>query len=483
MGTPTRVTANPITVRPTAQAFVKPTNWRVEWMRGLSLEEVDKKIQELKKFAETADADLAAVYYAPVYRGKDYIDTYKTNIAAAKVIHAFEKMMDANDGVPPSWKEAIARVKTEETKTLKEFEDFFKRFTYGKDPYTKQVYDEAKETVNAIDAFDVNDFQYNPASAPPVPEPAGYMMRTLHTRPENEYILYDSHADKQPEVVKDAFKRIYDSLDKKQQAVFNRSIGHVRPDRQNGRDLYNALSAVLEQGGMPSELCDMFTSEMLHAEGVAGIKFFDGVSRYSAAQGTPGTYNYVDFGDKDEGAQIIATDINPINQTQPMQKSEILFSRSEKFTNPELAKQSKFIKKIVATDKTLWEKIKANTTGLAFETQLVDRFAGFERLAKYMDPVKGTQMLYYLRMYDQRMNFVSQAVSNGAPAIVEKTRPDGKVERLIESKESANIHNVVQILKEAQPMVGNAEAVNRIFTLYMAAIRADNKGLVTGPYP
>jgi hypothetical protein len=484
MGTPTRVTATPIRnygYGPVAvKTVAKPTSWRVEWMRGLSLEEVDKKIQELKKFAETADADLAAVYYAPVYRGKDYIDTYKTNIAAAKVIHAFEKMMDANDGVPPSWKEAIARVKTEETKTLKEFEDFFKRFTYGKDPYTKQVYDEAKETVNAIDAFDVNDFQYNPASAPPVPEPAGYMMRTLHTRPENEYILYDSHADKQPEVVKDAFKRIYDSLDKKQQAVFNRSIGHVRADRQNGRDLYNALGAVLEQNGMPSELCDMFASEMLHAEGVAGIKFFDGVSRYSAtSSGVPGTYNYVDFGDKDEGAQIIATDINPINQTQPMQKGEILFSRAADFTNPEIAKRGGFIKKIVAKDRSLWQKIKANLTGLAFETQLVDRFAGFERLAKYMEPLKGTQMLYYLRMYDQRMNFVSQAISNGAPAIVEKTRPDGRVERVIESKESANIHNVVQILKDAQPMVGNAEAVNSVFTLYMAALRAKNKGLST----
>jgi len=100
-------------------------------------------------------------------------------------------------------------------------------------------------------------------------------------------------------------------------------------------------------------------------------------------------------------------------------------------------------------------------------------------LAKYMDEVKGTQMMYYLRMYDQRMNFVSQAVSNGAPAIVEKTRADGKIERLLESKESANIHNVVQILKDAQPMVGNAEAVNRVFTLYMAAIRADNKGLAS----
>jgi len=476
-----RVTARPITATPVRNygygPVTKPLSWRVEWMRGLSDAEVDKKIEELKKFAETADEHLEAVNQFPVYKGKEYIELYKAYPTAAKVIHAFDKMMDANQGTPPSWKEAIASVKAEASKSVKELGEFFERFTYGKDPYTKQVYDEAKETLRDIDAFDINDFKYNPPSGPPVPEPAGYMMRTLHTRPENEYILYDSLADKQPEVVKDAFKRIYDNLDKKQQAVFNRSIGFVRPDRQNGRDLYNALSAVLEQGGMPSKLCDMFASEMLHAEGVAGIKFFDGVSRYSAAQGTPGTYNYVDFGDKDEGAQIIATDINPINQTQPMQKSEILFSRSEEFTNPELAKQSKFIAKIVAKQRSWSEKIKANTTGLAFETQLVDRFAGFERLAKYMDPVKGTQMMYYLRMYDQRMNFVSQAVSNGAPAIVEKTRPDGKVERLIESKESANIHNVVQILKEAQPMVGNAEAVNRIFTLYMAAIRADNKGL------
>jgi len=480
---PARVTARPITATPVRNygygPVTKPLSWRVEWMQGLSDAEVDKKIEELKKFAETADEHLKAVNQFPVYKGKEYIELYKAYPTAAKVIHAFDKMMDANQGTPPSWKEAIASVKAEASKNVKDFGEFFERFAYGKDPYTKQVYDEAKETLRDIDAFDINDFTYNPPSGPPVPEPAGYIMRTLHTRPENEYVLYDSHADKQPEVVKDAFKRIYDGLDKKQQAVFNRAIGHVRPDQQNGRDLYNALSAVLEQGGMPSELCDMFTSEMLHAEGVAGIKFFDGVSRYSAAQGTPGTYNYVDFGDKDEGAQIIATDINPINQTQPMQKSEILFSRSEKFTNPELAKQGEFIKKIVATDKTLWQKIKANLTGLAFETQLVDRFAGFERLAKYMDEVKGTQMLYYLRMYDQRMNFVSQAVSNGAPAIVEKTRADGKIERLLESKESANIHNVVQILKDAQPMVGNAEAVNRVFTLYMAAIRADNKGLAS----
>jgi hypothetical protein len=482
---PARVTARPITATPVRNygygPVTKPLSWRVEWMQGLSDAEVDKKIEELKKFAETADEHLKAVNQFPVYKGKEYIELYKAYPTAAKVIHAFDKMMDANQGTPPSWKEAIASVKAEASKNVKDFGEFFERFAYGKDPYTKQVYDEAKETLRDIDAFDINDFTYNPPSGPPVPEPAGYMMRTLHTRPENEYVLYDSHADKQPEVVKDAFKRIYDGLDKKQQAVFNRAIGHVRPDRQNGRDLYDALSAVLEQGGMPSELCDMFTSEMLHAEGVAGIKFFDGVSRFSATGlGVPGTYNYVDFGDKDEGAQIIATDINPINQTQPMQKSEILFSRAAEFTNPELAKHSSFVNKIVSKDKSLYEKAKATATGLYFETMVVDRFAGFERLAKYMEPLKGAQMLFYLREYDQRMNGVAQAISNGAPAIVEIVRKaDGKIERVIESQDDANIHNVVQILKDAQPMVGNAEAVNTMFTTYMAAIRAKNKGLAS----
>jgi hypothetical protein len=185
---------------------------------------------------------------------------------------------------------------------------------------------------------------------------------------------------------------------------------------------------------------------------------------------------YIERAYLDKVPEILGTNLEPVGQ---LQTGEMLFSRAAEFTNPEIAKRGDFINKIVAKERSLWQRIKANLTGLAFETQLVDRFAGFERLAKYMEPLKGTQMLYYLRMYDQRMNFVSQAVSNGAPAIVEKTRPDGRVERVLESKESANIHNVVQILKDAQPMVGNAEAVNTMFTLYMAAIRADNKGLAS----
>ncbi len=166
-------------------------------------------------------------------------------------------------------------------------------------------------------------------------------------------------------------------------------------------------------------------------------------------------------------AQVAASDYD----VQP------LLMQEPRYANPEMERFGQDTDKVVAKQRGMWEKITANTTGLAFATQLVDRFAGFERLAKYMDSLKGSQMLYYLRMYDQRMNFVSQAVGNGAPQIVEKTRADGRKEYVIEAKDGANIKNVVQILSKAQPMVGNAEAVNRTFTMYLAALRAQRVGL------
>ena len=133
--------------------------------------------------------------------------------------------------------------------------------------------------------------------------------------------------------------------------------------------------------------------------------------------------------------------------------------------------------KIVARQKTWSEKIKVNATGLAFETQLVDRFAGFERLSKMMDKLKGIQMMYYLRMYDQRMNFVAQSAANGALQVVEKTRADGKKEYIIESKAGASLRGVAEILKGAASEMGSVDNASRTFTAYMAALRAKRVGL------
>jgi hypothetical protein len=156
-----------------------------------------------------------------------------------------------------------------------------------------------------------------------------------------------------------------------------------------------------------------------------------------------------------------------------------LISLRTNYATPELAAAGSIVDKVVAKDKNLYDKIKANGSGLAFETQMVDRFAGFERLSKGMEKLKGTQMLYYLRMYDQRMNFVAQSVGNGALQRVEKIRADGRKEYIIESVKGPSIRSVAEILKRAAPLVGSPDGASRLFTLYLAGIRAQNKGLET----
>ena len=145
----------------------------------------------------------------------------------------------------------------------------------------------------------------------------------------------------------------------------------------------------------------------------------------------------------------------------------------------DFADAGRYSERLVSKNKDWWDGVKANFTGLGFETQFVDRFGGWQRMARAMDSLKGSQMMYYFRMYDQRQNFVSQAIQRGALKIVEKTRADGRIERLIEASDGANIRGVINILKQAEGRVGNSVAVNRLFTMYMSAIRADNKGFDT----
>jgi len=129
---------------------------------------------------------------------------------------------------------------------------------------------------------------------------------------------------------------------------------------------------------------------------------------------------------------------------------------------------------IIATPKTVRQRIDANL-GLGFRTQVLDRLAPLEKVAQAMtDSLKGTQMMYYLRMADQKMSFVQQAVGRGVPQLRDYTRPDGRIERLIESKNGPSLANVVTTLKGAPGM--NAEAANKLFTLYLAAKRGDRVG-------
>jgi len=180
---------------------------------------------------------------------------------------------------------------------------------------------------------------------------------------------------------------------------------------------------------------------------------------------------------------ILATTKSEIYESNtPLQefKDQALPYVSPEYANDEARDASVSFDKFVAKQKTSIQKVRAAAGGfVGLETQLVDRFAGFERISKVMAPLQGAQMMYYLRMYDQRMNFVSQAVAHGALKRIEKTRADGSKENIIESNEGASIRGVVETLRGAKKYIGNGEAVNRMFTAYMSAIRAKSKGFET----
>jgi hypothetical protein len=123
--------------------------------------------------------------------------------------------------------------------------------------------------------------------------------------------------------------------------------------------------------------------------------------------------------------------------------------------------------------------MKENLLGVNFRTQVIDALDPLQRISGMVaDATKGMQMMYYLRMYNYRMHMTSAAIANGVPQLVQKMRKDGQPEWLIEAVEGANIKDIVKRLstKEVIKAAGSADAANRLFTLYLAKLRADNKG-------
>jgi hypothetical protein len=143
---------------------------------------------------------------------------------------------------------------------------------------------------------------------------------------------------------------------------------------------------------------------------------------------------------------------------------------------PNLKEAGELAERMVGRQKTTTQKIKANLAGLAFRTQFVDSLAPLEKIAfGAMDALKGMQMMYYLRAYGQRNNYTSKAMSQGVPQLVEVKRADGRIERKFVSSEGATLKDVVDILTTVKGV--SPDAANRLFTLYMSAIRAKRVGI------
>jgi hypothetical protein len=154
---------------------------------------------------------------------------------------------------------------------------------------------------------------------------------------------------------------------------------------------------------------------------------------------------------------------------------EITFRNNVKY-NPNFADITDDVAKVVSRDKPLRDRVKGSAIGLIFRTRYIDRFAPIEAITKKMkDALEATQLMYYLRMHDQRLNWTAEIASNGPIDIVEKKRADGRIERTIESKKGANLKEIAEILRGAN--VGSPQAANELFTFYLAALRAKNKGI------
>ena len=128
---------------------------------------------------------------------------------------------------------------------------------------------------------------------------------------------------------------------------------------------------------------------------------------------------------------------------------------------------------VVAGQKSWVDQIRGSASGLLFKTKYIDRFAPVQAVVNQMkDSLKATQLMYFLRMHDQRMSWTSEVASNGALDLV--PAKDGKG-LIIESIPGANLKDMAAALKGAN--VGNTEATTRVFTMYLAAIRAKRVGL------
>jgi hypothetical protein len=157
-------------------------------------------------------------------------------------------------------------------------------------------------------------------------------------------------------------------------------------------------------------------------------------------------------------------------------RGELLFSRKTDYA-PGLAAAGKVSEQLVGGQRSFVDKVKANLLG--FRAQVVDKLAPLEKVAyANMDDMKAAQLMFYMRMYDQRNHFTSESLATGVPERKEIVRADGRKEFVIESKPGANIKQIVDRLstKAVVKEAGSVDAANRLFTLYTAAKRADRVG-------
>ena len=278
------------------------------------------------------------------------------------------------------------------------------------------------------------------------PQKTGNLYAADFAIADDEWLLWNKPLEQQSQLVQEGLAQI------------KRRPVRASPRGEPGRDIYDSIVIGNFQGG------DKARSLKLDSVGIKGIKYQD----YTRARNNKNqTFNYVVFNDKN----IIKAIENPRRQDS----TDVQFSKA--IPNERLAAAHAALAGLTVREKTVWEKVHNNALGLRFRTSAIDGLATLEKIAYTdMEALKGMQMMSFLRMYGQRMHFTSMAIGTGVPQLTELTRKDGRKEWIYEAEEGASIKKVVDVLTGIKGY-GTADQLNEMFTQYLAAFRAKNKGV------
>ena len=249
-------------------------------------------------------------------------------------------------------------------------------------------------------------------------------------------------------------QRVGTSIIGQQRAAIRELIAHVEEARATESTVAAVKRFVQEMiGALRQVLRDVLGLGRYSALKPADIYYLLSRSRRVIKSGTPGAYRDAD--------------------------GQVVFRRSkDAFPSNMPANYATVINQITGSPPSTFDKIFGGNTGMTFRTKYIDRFDPLERIAAQMkDSLAATQMMSYLRMHDQRNNFTAEVVNNGALILEKKKRADGREEFIVRSGGTVSLKDVAAALKEVPDM--GVDSANKMFTSWMAAIRAERVGLDT----
>ena len=446
-----------------------------------------QQIKALADWASNADfSSLRMPFEDPLYKGMDSTDLFGVEGLSTEERTAVREVLaklELDEEVKKHKGEKAVRVAIQEAKRIAEI---IAETNTGL---------RRKKALKALEVFDTlkpEDFSYQQPTAPPIAKPKGVLMRTIHGRREEEYLHWDLPIGQNPEPARNSVINAVNSLPEDVYRAFLARIedrGLTDPYEITGEVAYEVLKATLGSGKDASEL--------LHKFGVAGTKFLDYGSRGKPVT-DKSTYNYVDYGDKAEGATIVAADLEPIGPA-----GDLLFSRKQKDEKQGLLERTAALMSGVIPDndakynanvpesvrksfgggdqrsKTFNEKL--STWALGLRVKALDAWGAREALVqmglsgKKLTETEAMQTRIYMRLNSEVNRFVHQALLNGPLKLAKDEKGYFGVD--VDDKKPS-VMKVLETLRGAVPDIGNMKAVEEQFYKYMQIkrIEGDKRG-------